>query len=386
MTTWRLLTHDAVGAAEGLALDEGLMAGYRREAPARPATLRLYTYRASAALIGRFQDLDAEVDVEACRRDGAEVGRRLTGGGAIVMGPAQLGVALVTQAPVRLPARSALASFADALGRGLSRLGITAALGGKNDLVADGRKVAGLGLYVDDGGALLLHASVLADLDVEHMLKLLRIPVAKLGGVGSAAVRRRITTVSEQTGRRHDGISLREDVAAGFAQAFGVRCEPGQLDADERIRADGCLARYRSESWLFPPQLARQQRGSALLHTPAGLVRCYLGAQGGVINQVTFVGDMLTMPEALMRLEAALRWSRAEPSLVRRIVEATGAAGELGCPVEALTGLVLEALDTQPDVAASYPARITGSCYFPDPGLALTGQPGSVAELDPVAP
>ncbi|MHB8342313.1 MAG: lipoate--protein ligase family protein, partial [Mycobacteriales bacterium] len=94
MTAWRLLTHEEVGAAEGLALDEALLAGYHRDAPERPPTLRLYTYRASAALVGRFQDLEAEVDLEACRRDGAEVGRRLTGGGAIVMGPAQLGVAL----------------------------------------------------------------------------------------------------------------------------------------------------------------------------------------------------------------------------------------------------------------------------------------------------
>ena len=54
---------------EGLALDEALMASYARGEPRRPPTLRLYTYRTHCALIGRYQNLDAEVDLAACRAD-----------------------------------------------------------------------------------------------------------------------------------------------------------------------------------------------------------------------------------------------------------------------------------------------------------------------------
>lgn len=373
MSPLRLLTADGVRAADGLAVDEALMAGYHRDAPPQPDTLRLYTYRASAALVGRFQDLQAEVDTEACAREGAEVGRRLTGGGAIVMGPAQLGVALVRRAPVDVPARTVLASFAAALAAGLADLGIEAALGGKNDLIADGRKIAGLGLHVDDGGGLLLHASLLADLDIEHMLRLLRIPVAKLGGSGSAAVRQRVTTVSEQTGRVQDGAALRSAVAAGFARFLGEPIVPGTLADAELARAERCRARYLDPEWLFPAHLSRHRRGSALLRTPAGLVRCYAATQGTTISHLTFVGDVLTMPESLMELEARLRWSRAEASAVARAVAETGSAVDLGCPPEALAALVVEALGAAPGTepaATSYPVRPSGSCYFPGAGTA----------------
>lgn len=366
MTAWRLVADSLVDAAEGLAVDEALMSGYHRDSTASAPTLRLYTYRGPAALVGRFQDLEAEVDLAACTQHGAEIGRRLTGGGAIIMGPAQLGVALVMPAPVRLPARSMLGPFAAALAKGLGRLGVDAALGGKNDLICDGRKIAGLGLHVDDGGALLLHASVLADLDIELMLQLLRIPVAKLDGTGAAAVRRRITTVSEVSGTPCDGAGLRESVAAGFGCAFGVELEPGVLSTDEQQRSIELGPRYRDRSWLFPPQLSRQQRGSALLRTPAGLVRCYVGAQGGVIAHLTFVADVLTMPQSLLELESVLRWSRADPDAVGRAVATSGAGADLGCPNEQITGLILAALEANQPPESSFPVRLHGSCYFPE--------------------
>ena len=78
---WRLLADDGAGAADGLALDEALLARYAREEPPRPPTLRLYTYRTHCALIGRYQNLDAEVDLAACRETGTQVSRRPTGGG-----------------------------------------------------------------------------------------------------------------------------------------------------------------------------------------------------------------------------------------------------------------------------------------------------------------
>ncbi|MGH9004312.1 MAG: lipoate--protein ligase family protein, partial [Acidimicrobiia bacterium] len=183
MTTWRHLSGLDVGAAEGLALDEALMAGSTRGGGGVPrtrggggvprnrsfeTTLRLYTYR-SAALVGRFQHLEAEVDLDACARTGTEVNRRPTGGGAIVMGPGQLGVAVVTSAPGAEHPREVLARYAEGIRSGLAELGIHATFRGKNDLEAGGRKIAGLGLYLDGQGALLFHASVLADLDVTEM-------------------------------------------------------------------------------------------------------------------------------------------------------------------------------------------------------------------------
>ncbi len=147
MDAWRLLTADGVGAAEGLALDEAMLAAYHRDAAPVPPTLRLYTYRSHCALVGRYQDLSAEVDVQACSEQGAQVSRRATGGGAIIMGSGQLGVALATRAPARERPRELLARFAEGVCAGLRELGVETSFRGKNDLEVAGRKIAGLGLY-----------------------------------------------------------------------------------------------------------------------------------------------------------------------------------------------------------------------------------------------
>ncbi len=223
---WRLLDGDGVAAADGLALDEALMTRYGRGRPDCPPTLRLYSYRSHCALVGRYQDLAAEVDLDTCGRTGTDVSRRLTGGGAIVMGRGQLGVAYVDRAPAGRRPRAIIEDLSAALAAGLAQLGVTTVFHGKNDLETGGRKIAGLGLYLDPAGAMLFHASVLADLDVELMLAVLRVPAAKLEGKAIAAVTERVTTVSAETGRRHDATTVRPSIAAGFAATFGAGSSP----------------------------------------------------------------------------------------------------------------------------------------------------------------
>ena len=144
MSNWRYLTDESVGAADGLAADEALMLRHGRdERSESEATLRLYTYRSHCALVGRYQNLEDEVELEACSARGVEHGRRPTGGGAILMGAGQLGVAVCTRAPVGIAPKDLLRRYADGVIAGLSRLGIDAAFRSKNDLEVGGRKIAG---------------------------------------------------------------------------------------------------------------------------------------------------------------------------------------------------------------------------------------------------
>ncbi|MGO9971539.1 MAG: biotin/lipoate A/B protein ligase family protein [Solirubrobacteraceae bacterium] len=318
---WRLITDDGAGAADGLAGDEALMLHYGdgMQSPFE-ATLRLYTYRPHCALVGRYQALEAELDTDACARLGIEVGRRPTGGGAIIMGPQQLGVAITTRAPAGTGPRDLMRQYGDGIVAGLSSLGVHARFRGKNDLEVDGRKIAGLGLYADDHGALLFHGSVLADLDVKLMLRVLRIPGAKLVDKGVARVHERLTTVSRETGSALTGAELREAIAAGFRATLGAALARSCPDEQERVRASELAERYASAQWLADRTVDGDARGSALLGTPSGLVRVYAGVQGTALSSVLLAGDFSVMPPALLALEAALRWCRADPD---RIVEVT---------------------------------------------------------------
>jgi lipoate-protein ligase A len=382
---WRLLADDGADAAGGLALDEALMARYARGEPDAPPTLRLYSYRSHCALIGRYQNLEAEVDLAACEATGTPVSRRPTGGGAIIMGAGQLGVAFTARAPAGRRPREIIEDMSAGLAAGLAALGVDAAFRGKNDLEAGGRKIAGLGLYVDGAGAMLFHASVLADLDVDFMLRVLRIPAAKLGGRAGAAVAERVTTVSRETGRPHDAASLRPVVADGFAAAFGVGFEPAEPDEAERALAATLAGRYRSPSWLSERSAAADATGSALLKTPAGLARIYLTTHGDLIKSAMVVGDFNEMPAEVVRLEAELRWRRLSPPVIAAAVGSSGAGRALGLPDGRLATAIIEAGWQSGHRAAAAPVRSAGSCYFPDDGPVPAAGPVAAASPVPAA-
>ncbi len=377
---WRLLAGDGAGAADGLALDEALMARYARGEPGGPPTLRLYTYRSHCALVGRYQNLEAEVDLAACERTGTQVSRRPTGGGAIIMGAGQLGVAVTSQAPAGKRPREIIGELAAAVTAGLARLGITAVFRGKNDLEAEGRKIAGLGLYVDPAGAMLFHASVLAGLDVGFMLEVLRIPAAKLAGKAAAAVAQRVTTVTEQTGRPFDGAAVRPAIAEGFAATFGASLADATPSEAERVLATTLAAgRYRAQSWLGDRSMSADGSGSAVLKTPAGLARIYLTTHGGLVKGAIVVGDFNDLPPALVDMESALRWRRLDEQSVTEVVTRSGAAGALGTTAEELTAAVLAAGRQAGERLTAAPVRAIGSCYFPEPGTRPAEPAGSPA-------
>lgn len=370
MSDWRLLTDDDVSAAAGLAADEAMMLHYGRGGePAAAATLRLYTYRAHCALVGRYQSVADEADLDFCAAHDVEVGRRPTGGGAIIMGPGQLGVAVTARARAEETPRETLRRFAAGVIAGLRRLGIEAAFRSKNDLEVAGRKIAGLGLYLDPRGAVLFHASVLADLDVALMLRVLRIPGAKLGDKLAERISERVTTVSRELGRPLDAAGIRAAIGEGFAETFGAGLAPGRLDDAERARRDELARdRYGHRDWIHQRSPRRDARGSAVLKTPEGLLRIYVGLHGEVIKSALVTGDFNVLPAGVARLESALRWCRADPERVGEVTSAALAPEELGVPAERVAAAVWEAAQGALALSRSAePQRLEGSCYFPDP-------------------
>jgi lipoate-protein ligase A len=373
MTTWRLLCDDDAGAADGLALDEALMAGVSRDAGAPRPTLRLYTYTSHVALVGRYQTLDAEVDLAACAATGTGVSRRPTGGGAIVMGRDQLGIALVLPMPATA-ARTLIPELGAGVIEGLRRVGVAAQFGGKNDLLVDGRKIAGLGLYRDARGALLFHTSLLVDLDVELMLRLLKIPAAKLACKAVAAVADRITTVRRELAQPVGVDMVRDAVAEGFGARFGVTLSPEVPSKAEQSAADGLVvSRYANPAWLAEQGAQPDGTGCATFRSPDGLVRVFVAAQGTLVKSAQFTGDFNTVPEGLRRLEASLRWRHLNAgtmlNLVADVRSQTGADAGWRRDDDVVTA-VLAAGARAVDPSAT-PLRPTGSCYFPEQGSRL---------------
>jgi len=82
-TVGRLLNMEANPAAVNMAIDESILLAQKGQPN---PTLRFYEWTSPAFSFGYFQDIASEVDVEACRADGIELVKRMTGGGTVVHG------------------------------------------------------------------------------------------------------------------------------------------------------------------------------------------------------------------------------------------------------------------------------------------------------------
>lgn len=78
--TWCLINDLPKSAAENMAIDEALLCSFDPETSL--PLLRIYGWQPAALSIGRYQSVK-EVNLEYCQRNGIELVRRISGGGAV---------------------------------------------------------------------------------------------------------------------------------------------------------------------------------------------------------------------------------------------------------------------------------------------------------------
>ena len=265
--------------------------------------LRFHRFTPSV-LIGAHEDSERVSRVDYCKRHGIEVARRLTGGGALYLDDRQLCWSLTLPSA---KGRAAGASLAEALERlcvavadALCSLGVRAAFRACNDIEVDGRKIA-CGFLGDDGRRMVFQGTLLLEVDVETMLKALRVPTEKLSAQGMVSARERFTTLCQQLG----SIPPLSEIESRITQAFGAL-----------LGVDFSFSPCASYDHAEPPA------GTAILPRPvsSGTFHAFHRTAGGVLHaEVDLAGGeteiasvhlsgsiQLSPPDLLMRIERSL--------------------------------------------------------------------------------
>ena len=318
---WRYLCEDRVSDSFGLAADEAM--ALRVGENLSPSVLRLYTYRSSSALVGRFQRIENELNLEFCREQNMSVNRRPTGGGAILMGEDQLGVALMLRDwnGYKAP-RELMRHFALALCEGLLIFGIKSQFRGKNDLEVEGRKIGGLGIHSNASGGYLLHCSLLVDLDVPLMLSALNVHIEKLEARQLQSIEGRITTVRREHKKDISLNEVRDTMRRAFSSYFTVEFEKSCYSLEEK-KAIGEMesSRYLNKDWIHQNVDVPDLSGEARQMTPAGLLDVRVTMAGRQIKAVFLGGDFFAEETAISDIERSLRWHSSEFEQIHSTLE-----------------------------------------------------------------
>ena len=368
MKKWRYIDESEVSASTGLATDEYLTDMYNIGSEYH-AALKLYNYKDYAALAGRFQNISAEIDLDKCETLGFGYGRRLTGGGAIIMGSDQLGICMTTSSQnMQWEHISELyTEYSKPIIQALKELGITASFRSKNDIEVGGKKIAGLGVYVSPSGNIQFHTSLLLDLDIGVMLDILNIPIQKFSDKRKTdSIERRITTIRREAFTNMDMKTLKALIAQKYSEHFRISLEEKAIGVEERISVEKLVEeRYNNQEWIFQNSPQADMTGISLKKTKAGLLRTYIGLKGENIKSVLITGDFMDGKELLADIESRLKWSALDRDQIHRVVER---AIEKESMIEKDLIQGLSVADIVDAIWALAGKRYTynGTCYYPE--------------------
>jgi lipoate-protein ligase A len=213
-----------------------------------PPTIRFYRWKPSAVSIGYFQSLAQEVDVKECAKQGVDIVRRRTGGGAVYHDyEGEITYSVI--APESLFEKNIVESYkqvAQGIITGLDKLNVKAEFVPINDLVVEGKKISG-NAQTRRNGILQMHGTILFDVDVEKMFSVLRVPDEKMKDKVIQNVKERVTSLKKHKVKDYDKVY--DALKHGFLE--GKKWDEGKWSPEELENAQ-LLAKekYSHPQWV----------------------------------------------------------------------------------------------------------------------------------------
>ena len=257
-TIGRLLNMGANPAAMNMAIDEAILLA-QKEQP--NPTLRFYDWSSPAFSFGYFQDIDSEVDVKACRADGIELIKRMTGGGTVVHGWELTYTLILPRGAGEINISDAYDRIGQSLVKAFQKLGISAECytacsdaaqttqnicltnPAEHDVMSENKKLAGVSVRRNRNGimfqgyisvdtppsAILAHVS--KDLEIQRVLR------------------------EKSTAINTDGRSItRNMLIQAISETFnlGIAFHSGKVSSAERAQAEILVeTKYATKTWNF---------------------------------------------------------------------------------------------------------------------------------------
>ena len=246
---WQLVHGEAYEPVLQMALDQVLAeeVGAGRRKP----TLRIWEWNQPGVVIGSFQSVKNEVDMDNAEKYGFQVTRRISGGGAMFMEAGSV-ITYSIYAPTDLVHGM---TFADSYAfldewviTALKSLGIDASYQPLNDITSPKGKIGGAAQKRLGTGAVLHHVTMSYDMDGDRMVEVLRIGREKMSDKGTKSANKRVDPLRSQTGLSRAEII--ERMEATFTGLYGAT--PGEVTSEELAKARQLVEeKFGTEEWLY---------------------------------------------------------------------------------------------------------------------------------------
>ncbi len=280
-----------------------------------PDTFRFLRFK-PCALVGFHQSVQNELRQDYCALHGIEIGRRITGGGAIYFDKSQLGWEMVfsTKTAKKIfkgNLERLTEDVCNAFSAGINRLGIGASFRPRNDIEVGGRKISGTGGAYEPP-VYFFQGTLLLDFNPSRMVSSLKLPVEKLTSKNFDSILSRVASVKDILGRVPPIQSVKDAIIAGFSEKFGIEFVPGALSGEEKRFLKENQNIFRSKKWIHSagPGLSRTKMIFLAYRCAGGTFKVYarVDMKMEILRQIYFTGDFFVTPRrAVSDLECSLK-------------------------------------------------------------------------------
>jgi len=245
-------------------------------------------------VMGRNQVAHQEVDIDFCRKNGIDIIRRKSGGGAIFADEGNIMVSLITGPSAVEPL---FQEYAQTVAQGLRQLGAPTEVSGRNDVVLTGKgKICGNAFY-HQSNRNIVHGTMLYDTQPALMEGALHPDVSKLKEKGVKSVRSRVALLKDFLPL--SVTQLREELRRLFTNRTIALTAPQVSEIEALEQA------YYQPDYLFGSSagdevtLGRRIEG-------CGTLNLHFRLQGSLVSNVRLSGDYFELGDAAAAFAAAL--------------------------------------------------------------------------------
>ena len=157
-------------------------------------TYLLFYINEPSIIIGKNQNSVEEINTKYVEENGIHVVRRLSGGGAVYHDHGNLNFSFITKDDGE--SFHNFKKFTAPVVEALKSLGVDAEMSGRNDLLAEGRKISGNAQF-STKGRMFSHGTLLFDSEIEHVVSALNVKKDKIESKGIKSIRSRVANIKE---------------------------------------------------------------------------------------------------------------------------------------------------------------------------------------------
>ncbi|WJV17480.1 lipoate--protein ligase [Rossellomorea marisflavi] len=274
----------------------------------------LFYINEPSIIIGKNQNTIEEINTDYVEKQGLHVVRRLSGGGAVYHDLGNLNFSFITKDDG--DSFHNFKKFTEPVIEALNKLGVKAELSGRNDILAEGRKISGNAQF-STRGRMFSHGTLLFDSEMENVVSALRVKKDKIESKGIKSIRSRVANISEFLEGK---LTIEEFRSTLLKYIFNNSDVEEYVLADEDWDRIHALSKERYQNWDWNYGKSPSFNLQHSHRFPVGQIDVRLEVRKGTIENCKIYGDFFGVGN-VDEIEEKLTGTRYERSEIEHVLE-----------------------------------------------------------------